>query len=168
MITPLRNPAEIVLNCGQEYAEISQSPPDGFSVALEPNASIYTWHVTLRPPAESVYHPGQYGIVVTLPVDYPFKPPAVRFVTRIYHPNITNDSKGNVCLGILKSDSWKPSTKIAAVLDALRNLLVEPQPDDPLEERIADEFRNDKPAFEKNVKTHVDRFAMTQPEFPAA
>lgn len=154
----------------QEFAEISTSPPDGFSVSLpESTQSIYTWHVVLAPSdASSPYHPGRFAILLTLPTDYPFKPPAVRFLTRVYHPNVTNDSLGNVCLGLLKPDQWKPSTKIVAVLEALRNLLDHPQPDDPLEDRIADEFRNDRPAWDKNVRQHVQRYATAEPSFPAS
>ncbi|OAA35299.1 Ubiquitin-conjugating enzyme/RWD-like protein [Metarhizium rileyi] len=152
----------------KEYAQVSQSPPEGFTIALPPNESIHTWHITLAPPPPSPFHPGKYGILLTLPVDYPFKPPVVRFTTRLYHPNVTNDSLGNICLGLLKPENWKPSTKISAVLDALRNLLVEPQPDDPLEERIADEYRNDRPAWERNVRLHVDKYARAEPVFPPA
>lgn len=90
----------------------------------------------------------------------------VKFVTRIYHPNVTNDSLGNVCLSVLKPEVWKPSTKITVVLEAIRNLLIEPQPDDPLESRIADEFRSDRAAWETNVKTHVQKFAREEPIFP--
>ena len=151
----------------QEYAELSESPPEGFTVALPPSETLHTWHVTLRAPPESPYHPGTFGLVLTLPVDYPFKPPVVKFVTRIYHPNVTNDSLGNICLALLKPENWKPSTKIAAVLESLRNLLVEPQPDDPLEERIADEYRNDRAEWEKNVKSYVQRYAKDAPVFPA-
>jgi ubiquitin-protein ligase len=28
--------------------------------------------------------------------DYPFKPPALKFITPIYHPNV--DEKGSICL----------------------------------------------------------------------
>ncbi|KAK2608613.1 hypothetical protein QQS21_002839 [Conoideocrella luteorostrata] len=150
----------------KEFAEVSQSPPEGYTVALPPNDSIHTWHITLTPPPESPYHPGKYGILLTLPVDYPFKPPTIRFITRVYHPNITNDSLGNICLGILKSENWKPSTKIAGVLDAIRSLLVEPLPDDPLEDRIAEEYRNNRASWEKTVKTQVAKYAMKEPEFP--
>lgn len=125
--------------------------------------------MVLAPPdAASPYHPGRFAILLTLPADYPFKPPAVRFLTRVYHPNITNDSLGNVCLGLLKPDQWKPSTKIVAVLDALRDLLDNPQPDDPLENRIADEFRSDRSAWLANVRQHVQRYATAEPSFPAS
>ncbi|KAH8168780.1 ubiquitin-conjugating enzyme domain-containing protein [Sarocladium implicatum] len=151
----------------QELAEATQSPPEGITVTLPPSQAIHTWHVTLAAPPNSIYSPGRYGLLVNLPADYPFKPPVVRFTTRIYHPNVTNDSLGNICLGILKPENWKPSTKIAAVLEAVRQLLSEPAPDDPLEERIADEYRNDRPAFEKTAKMQVEKYALVDPEFPA-
>ncbi|KAG5941614.1 hypothetical protein E4U53_007391 [Claviceps sorghi] len=149
----------------KEYAETSQSPPKGISVSLPPNCSLHTWHVVLAPPPESPYHPGRYGLLLHLPPEYPFKPPSLRFTTRIYHPNVTNDAQGNVCLALLKPENWKPSTRLAAVLDAVSALLLEPQPDDPLEERIADEYRRDRPAWEKVVSGMVARFAMGEPEF---
>ncbi|KAJ4308107.1 hypothetical protein N0V84_012294, partial [Fusarium piperis] len=93
-------------------------------------------------------------------------PPVVKFSTRIYHPNVTNDSLGNICLGLLKPDAWKPSTKIRAVLEALANLLEEPQLDSPLEERIAQQYQSEREAFDKTAKQHVERYAMGEPVFP--
>ncbi|WAO90378.1 Hypothetical protein NCS54_00780400 [Fusarium falciforme] len=150
----------------KEFAEISQEPPEGFTVSLPPNESIHTWHVTLQPPPSTPYHPGRFGIVLSLPTDYPFKPPVVKFSTRIYHPNVTNDSLGNICLGLLKPDAWKPSTKIRAVLEALANLLEEPQLDSPLEERIAQQYQSEREAFDKTAKQQVERHAMGEPVFP--
>lgn len=75
---------------------------------------------------------------------------------------------GNVCLALLKSENWKPSTKIAAVLEAVRNLLIEPQPDDPLEERIAEEFRRDRGAWESKAREYTQRYAKDEPSFSAA
>lgn len=143
------------------------APPPGMTVALANESDVHKWHVTLAGPSGTVYSGGTWAIVLTLPADYPFKPPQVNFVTRIYHPNITNDSLGNICLGILKPENWKPSSKLAGVLEAIRALLVEPQPDDPLEARIADEYRNNRKEFEKNAKTYVTRYAKGTPNFTA-
>ena len=129
------------------------------SVALADESNIHSWQVTLTAPAQSIYSPGVFGLTITLPVEYPFKPPVVRFATRIYHPNVTNDHLGNICLAALKSETWKPSSKISGVLEAIRNLLLEPQPDDPLEARIADEYKTNRKEFDKNVKSYVARYA---------
>lgn len=69
---------------------------------------------------------GNFSLSLNLPPNYPFKPPAVQFTTKIYHPNISNDSppnSGTMCLGMLKDSEWKPSTKLSAVLEFARQLL---------------------------------------------
>lgn len=54
------------------------------------------------------------------------------------------------------------------MLEAVRQLLEEPAPDDPLEERIAEEFRSDRQRFDGNAKAAVEKFAMGEPSFPTA
>src|ERR1700722_6159615 len=76
---------------------------------------------------------GKFKLLLTLPVEYPFKPPTINFKTRIWHPNVTFDEQGSMCIGILKGDTWKPSSRIMNVLIATQNLLTEPVPDDALE-----------------------------------
>lgn len=100
-----------------------------------------------------------FTIDLSLPIDYTFKPPTLSFATRIYHPNVTNDDKGSMCLGMLKSDQWKPSSKIAAVLEFARQLLSEPMPDDAVEGRIAEQYNTDRAAFNKAAKEAADKWA---------
>ena len=69
---------------------------------------------------------GTFSLLLTLPPTYPFKPPTVTFTTKVYHPNISNDTPPNsgiMCLGMLRDSEWKPSTKMAAVLEFVRQLL---------------------------------------------
>jgi ubiquitin-conjugating enzyme E2 D/E len=135
------------------------------SIALAKDEDVHRWHVTLTGPAGTPYAGGTFGIIVVLPTDYPFKAPLVTFATRIYHPNVTNDSLGNICLAALKPENWKPASRLAGVLEAVRALLIEPQPDDPLETRIADEYRTDRKEFDKNVKAYVARYAKGPAKF---
>jgi ubiquitin-protein ligase len=74
------------------------------AVALANESDVHKWHVTLAGPPQSIYAGGTFAITIDLPTTYPFKPPLVKFATRIYHPNITNDSLGNICLAILKGE----------------------------------------------------------------
>jgi ubiquitin-conjugating enzyme E2 D/E len=64
-----------------------------------------------------------------------------------------------MCLGMLKSDEWKPSSRIAAVLEFTRQLLVEPMPDDAVEGRIADQYKNDRKHYDEVARDWTRRFA---------
>lgn len=64
-----------------------------------------------------------------------------------------------MCLGMLKSDEWKPSSRIAAVLEFARQLLVEPMPDDAVEGRIAEQFLHDRKRFEEVARDWTRKFA---------
>lgn len=77
-------------------------------------------------------------------------PPKVRFLTKIYHPNI--DKLGRICLDILKT-KWSPALQIRTVLLSIQALLSAPNPDDPLANDVADHWkRNEKEA----IKTGMD------------
>ncbi|KAJ2903320.1 hypothetical protein MKZ38_010071 [Zalerion maritima] len=141
----------------KEFAECSTEPPEGMTIALPDEGNLKKWHITLAGPKGSVYEGGKFGVVLELPNDYPFKSPSVRFTTHVYHPNITNDEQGSICLAMLKADSWKPASKLRGVLEAVRNLLMEPQPDDPLEARIAEQYRHERGAFDNAAKDYVNR-----------
>uniref|UniRef100_A0A453KLN1 UBC core domain-containing protein n=1 Tax=Aegilops tauschii subsp. strangulata TaxID=200361 RepID=A0A453KLN1_AEGTS len=62
----------------------------------------------------------------------------VRFLTKIYHPNI--DKLGRICLDILK-DKWSPALQIRTVLLSIQALLSAPNPDDPLADNVAKHWK---------------------------
>lgn len=150
----------------QELAECQAAQTPGLTVSLPSEADLQTWHVVVSPgPEAGPYSGGVFGLVVRLPDDYPFKPPLVTFHTRVYHPNVTNDSAGSICVPQLKPENWKPASKLGQVLEAVRQLLAEPNPDDPLEPRIADEYRAQRDVFDKNARDYTERFAKRKDPF---
>ena len=68
-------------------------------------------------------------------------PPKVRFLTKIYHPNI--DRLGRICLDILK-DKWSPALQIRTVLLSIQALLSAPNPDDPLANDVAEHWKKNE------------------------
>ena len=98
------------------------------------DTDIYYWRATIYGPKDSPYEGGIFFLDIHFPADYPFKPPKVSFVTKIYHPNI--NSAGGICLDILK-DAWSPALTISKVLLSICSLLDDPNPEDPLTPEIA-------------------------------
>ncbi|KAL1969621.1 hypothetical protein VTN77DRAFT_8174 [Rasamsonia byssochlamydoides] len=143
----------------KELSELVESPPAGITVELANESDLYAWKVYMKGPEDSPYQGGTFVINLTLPKEYPFKPPTVSFQTKIYHPNVSNDDKGSMCLGMLKSDEWKPSSRIAAVLEFARQLLAEPMPDDAVEGRIAEQYKNDRKRYEEVARDWTRRYA---------
>ena len=69
---------------------------------------------------------------------YPMEPPKVRFLTRVYHPNI--DKLGRICLDVIK-DKWSPALQIRTVLISIQSLLSTPNLEDPLAEDVAKHWK---------------------------
>lgn len=128
----------------QELVEFS----DSFTAEAEDDAGN-TWRATLRGPAESPYEGGEFKMHIALPADYPFRPPQVVFVTRVYHPNIS--ASGQICLDILKG-SWSPALTLAKTLLSVLSLLTDPNPDDPLVGAIARQYVHDRDNFDATAR----------------
>ncbi|KAE9987590.1 hypothetical protein EG328_002231 [Venturia inaequalis] len=144
---------------GRELAECTQNPPTGVTVKLIDDNDLHKWEIIMDGPEQSAYAGGHFTLHLTLPNNYPFKPPVLNFATKIYHPNISNDEKGSMCLGMLRPDEWKPPNRVLAVLELARSLLIEPLPDDAIETSIAEQYKNKRSEWEKEARSWTKRYA---------
>ncbi|EGG18408.1 ubiquitin-conjugating enzyme E2 [Cavenderia fasciculata] len=139
----------------KEYQDLLKTP-QGWMSASVVGDNLHKWKATVIGPEGSPFEKGTFEIDLDIPNDYPFKPPALKFTTKIYHPNIKSD--GSVCSELL-SQNWSPQLKIQDVLVTIRALLTEPNPDNPLEADIAQQFKTDRNAFNKTAKEWTKKYA---------
>jgi ubiquitin-protein ligase len=114
--------------------------------------------VTLHGPKESLYEHGVYRVQCNLSAEYPMKPPALAFLTPIWHPNI-EASCGSVCLDLLKT-RWMPFIRLHDLFGTyLMQLLTCPEPDDPFNSQAA-AMMSDTEVYNDYTKRHTLKHAV--------
>ncbi|KAI4467174.1 ubiquitin-conjugating enzyme e2 [Holotrichia oblita] len=143
----------------RELSKIEKKPPKGISVAPKED-KLNILEASLIGPENSPYSDGLFKLEILIPDNYPFSPPSIKFLTKVYHPNI--DDNGRICLDLIKmppGGNWKPTIGIEGLLIAIQMLLQNPNPNDPLMVDIAEEFVNERKEFEKKAKLWCDKYA---------
>jgi len=139
----------------RELINMISNPPENCS-AGKCNDDIFNWKATIIGPVKSPYEGGIFKLDIHYPSEYPFKAPKIKFITKIYHPNIS--ASGNICLDILK-DQWSPVLDISKVLLSICSLLDDPNPDDPLVPEIAKIYKTDKEKYISTAKFQTAKYA---------
>merc|ERR1712045_598901 len=140
----------------KETQRLMQEPVPGIS-AVPDDVNARYFHVVVAGPEGSPFEGGVFKLELFLPEDYPMTAPKVRFITRIYHPNI--DKLGRICLDILK-DKWSPALQIRTVLLSIQALLSAPNPDDPLANDVAELWKVNEAEAIRNAKEWTRTYAM--------
>ncbi|EFA76546.1 Ubiquitin-conjugating enzyme [Heterostelium album PN500] len=134
--------------------EIENSTQPSFYIFMS-ESNIKIWKIIMKGPAGTAYD-GLYMLSVVFPEDYPFKPPKVRFETKVFHCNISSD--GMICLDILK-DSFSPALTIHRIMLSICALLTDPNPMDPLDAVKAGLYRDNPTEYWNSArqwnKTHA-------------
>ena len=120
------------------------------------NDNLFEWEAIILGPISTPYEGGVFNLNISIPSNYPFKPPIVIFKTRIYHPNI--NSAGSICLDILKN-KWTPALTISKILLSICSLLSDPNPNDPLVPDIARQLKNDPDSYFQTAKEWTALYA---------
>jgi ubiquitin-conjugating enzyme E2 A len=114
---------------------------------------IQVWQAIIFGPDDTPWEGGTFKLLMEFSEDYPNKPPAVKFLTTMFHPNIYAD--GKICLDILQNQ-WSPIYDIAAVLTSIQSLLSDPNPASPANGEASQLYERDRREYNRKVREIVE------------
>lgn len=97
-------------------ARLQEDPPTGVSGAPTDN-NIMIWNAVIFGPHDTPFEDGTFKLTIEFTEEYPNKPPTVRFVSKMFHPNVYAD--GGICLDILQN-RWSPTYDVSAILTSIQ------------------------------------------------
>lgn len=145
----------------KQLAELNKNPVEGFSAGLIDDDDIFRWEVMIIGPPDTLFEGGFFKCHLLFPKEYPLKPPELRILTEIWHPNI--DKNGKVCISILHepgddrygyekaSERWLPIHTVETILISVISMLADPNDESPANVDAAKEWREAYPEFKKKV-----------------
>ncbi|XP_070572003.1 ubiquitin-conjugating enzyme E2 G1-like [Ptychodera flava] len=152
----------------KQLRELGKKPVEGFSAGLIDDDDLYKWEVLVMGPPDTFYEGGLFKAHLIFPVEYPQKPPKMKFVTDIWHPNV--EKNGDVCISILHepgedkygyesaSERWLPVHTVETILLSVISMLADPNDESPANVDAAKEWRQDYTgAFKRKVRNCVRR-----------
>ncbi|XP_043838515.1 ubiquitin-conjugating enzyme E2 N-like [Dromiciops gliroides] len=140
----------------KETQRLLAEPVPGIKAEPDESNARY-FHVVIAGPQDSPFEGGTFKLELFLPEEYPMAAPKVRFMTKIYHPNV--DKLGRICLDILK-DKWSPALQICTVLLSIQALLSAQNPDDPLANDVAEQWKTNEAQAIETARASTRLYAM--------
>lgn len=132
---------------------LQNDPPSGVTGAPM-DTNIMLWQAVIFGPDDTPWEGGTFKLVLEFTEDYPNKAPQVRFLTKMFHPNIYND--GQICLDILQNQ-WSPIYDISAILTSIQSLLCDPNPSSPANSEASRLYNENRREYNRRVKEIVEQ-----------
>ncbi|ODV60749.1 putative E2 ubiquitin-protein ligase UBC11 [Ascoidea rubescens DSM 1968] len=129
-----------------ELVQLMMSSTPGISAFPEDDSNLLKWFGTIEGPEDTPYENLKFKISLDFPNNYPYKPPTIKFISPMWHPNI--DMSGNICLDILK-EKWSAIYNIQTILLSLQSLLGEPNNKSPLNAQAAQLWDTDMKEYKR-------------------
>uniref|UniRef100_A0A669EJ19 E2 NEDD8-conjugating enzyme n=1 Tax=Oreochromis niloticus TaxID=8128 RepID=A0A669EJ19_ORENI len=130
-----------------EVAELEANLPSTCKASFPDEDKLHHFQLAVSPD-EGYYQSGRFQFEIDVPEAYNMVPPKVRCLTRIWHPNITEN--GEICLSLLREHSidgtgWAPTRTLKDVVWGLNSLFTDLLNfDDPLNIDAAEHHLRDK------------------------
>ena len=130
---------------GHDFKCLAQDAPEGIEAKPLDNCN-YHWQAAIRGPVGSPYEGGIFYLYLKVPMLYPFRPPEVRFLTKIFHPNVNRH--GDIGIDSIQQGNWVSGLTLTKVLISIQSLLTDPYCEVCMEPEIGELYNTDREAFD--------------------
>jgi len=142
---------------GHDLKGLAQDAPEGIE-AKPLDSCFFHWQASITGPVGSPYEGGVFYLYLKVPMQYPFKPPEVRFLTKIFHPNVNRH--GDIGIDSIQPGNWVSGLTLTKVLLSIQSLLTDPYTHICMEPEIGQLYSTDKEIFDSIARKWTLRFAM--------
>ncbi|ELU14345.1 hypothetical protein CAPTEDRAFT_220586 [Capitella teleta] len=139
-----------------ELKTLRADPPEGIQ-AIPLDRQRCHWQACITGPQGSPYQGGLFYLYVQIPNNYPMRPPVVRFITKIFHPNIS--WHGDVGLDSIQHN-WSLALTLSKVLISIQSLLTDPYCHVCMLPAAATLFTKQRPLFDQIARIWTWKYAM--------
>ncbi|KAI5709239.1 hypothetical protein M8J76_013633 [Diaphorina citri] len=170
----------------KEYNDIKLDPPDGIQAQPLDNKRCH-WMATIAGPVASPYEGGVFYLYIRIPFSYPMHPPKlshapaqgeihhsnispqcvetcypmhppkVKFITRIFHPNVSRH--GDVGIDCIQHN-WSLALTLNKVLISVQSLLTDPYCLVCMEPSIGELYVNNRRKFDEYARSWTRKYAI--------
>ncbi|XP_073711258.1 uncharacterized protein [Misgurnus anguillicaudatus] len=130
--------------------------PHPFCTVLPSETDFTFWKILMEGPPQTPYENGTFELYCSFGSEYPVKPPLMRFLTPVYHCNV--NSEGRICHNIF-DQNYSAHITMREILDAIFGLLIAPEPEDPLDSILAEQFHSSKQKYEEEARKSTEKHA---------
>lgn len=97
-----------------------------------------------------------FSFDVLFPPEFPFRPPTIEAINKLWHPKVDSRRKGGICLDEITPDQWRPETELTTILLSLQMFLGNPGELVPNKSRFPnqdafEEYVYDREAYNKRA-----------------
>ncbi|KAI5210085.1 putative ubiquitin conjugating enzyme [Aureobasidium subglaciale] len=155
----------------RDFKRMQTDPPAG--VSASPIAdNVMTWNAVIIGPSDTPFEDGTFRLVMHFEEQYPNKPPGVKFISTMFHPNVY--ATGELCLDILQN-RWSPTYDVAAILTSIQryegtnrilqvaqanvhlSLLNDPNTSSPANVEASNLYKDNRKEYYKRVRETVEK-----------
>lgn len=123
------------------------------------NGNDLIWKVVFDGPIATAYEYGIFTLKFIFPLNYPIKGPEARFMTKIIHPNVTNEDQ-HICINLL--NNWSPDRTIEDVMIGIFDIMINPSPEDGYNNEGTKLLKSDPDAFYDKTEEYTELYAKNE------